>query len=233
METTNIYYGKGLLTGHYGLLEPELEPVAKSIKSVKTDISHVIMNCPVFMNSMRGMYVLKSPCDLHVHRDKDGYLDASFPTGWSAQEPAPLSDASKSKDVLQLLSGFLFAVADKPCTVDVYPPFYHSNKFFGFAGTFDIHSWYRCIHLATIFPYDELLIKEGEPIMYVKFTPKKGKVKLHKSIIPPEAAHYLNAPMDNKGVMSDKPMSHLYKLMNASRYNKKLVQIIKEHNKNL
>jgi hypothetical protein len=127
--------------------------------------------------------------------------------------------------------GYLF-IADKDCELELKSASMHESDFINktniISGAFNINKWYRPIEIAFEIknPNDEIKIKRGDALAYIKFTPKDGnKVKVEQKNFPAETIEAVTACLYAKDASNKFPLKTLYKFSERIRnklwFNKK------------
>ena len=148
-----------------------------------------VTECPSYRQYFNNLYVLRSPIQftLHARAGEVGIFENEnvikpqlYPQAFIYHDPKEMFDLEKP--IFQVRLDYLFA-ADEDCTIEMIPPFMHKTNWPGqmTPGNFNIHKWIRNISWGFIWEdlSKPLIIKEGDPLAYVRFTtPKSDNIKL-------------------------------------------------------
>jgi hypothetical protein len=186
--------------------------------------------CPAFIDALRNVYIIKSPFDFmlriypeqrNIQIDKPEQFALRYINNRS---PDNLETANM---VFSLNYNILFTT-DDDIEIESLPCMYHSNNFIDntqiITGKFNIGKWTRPLEIASIIKNSsnnitsniEINVKRGDPLMYVRFTPKDGRAitlnqeKDFDSIL--KYNNICNATTGIKQYIKNQKLEKLYKL---------------------
>jgi hypothetical protein len=150
------------------------------------DSTNGYMKCPAFVNYTSQTWVLKSWIDIDLKWDPYNHvLNANLgPLQHDCMVRLHSNDfdAKVDRPIVALNCSYLF-VADKPVLVEFLPPYNHDVTGMRLMpGSFNICGWQRPIMPTFEMLTDELTIKRGQPLAYVRFRSEnlKDVFKLEK-----------------------------------------------------
>jgi hypothetical protein len=129
--------------------------------------------CPAFVKYVKNTFVLKNTTDLVLHWDKYNKVvstnlpkepaDAMVRPHWGDFNP------DSDRPIVAISNSFVF-VADQPVYIEFLPPFNHIDHSWRLIpGMFNIYSWQRPIVTTIEMLADEVILKRGQPMAYIRF----------------------------------------------------------------
>lgn len=134
------------------------------------------MKCPAFVKYVDQTWVIKSPIDLDIRwDDTNKVLHSNLPemahnamirTHWGD------FDVEKDRPIVAINSSYLF-VADDDVWIDFLPPFNSIDPGWRLMpASFNINTWQRPVVPTFELLANEINIKRGQPLAYIKFRSK-------------------------------------------------------------
>lgn len=133
-------------------------------------------HCPAFSNYITQTYLIKSPFDIELSCENMKVRVISSSLDKTEYEKNLTVDIGERPVVQMELH--IGVVADQPCAVEVFGSFFNSKEqsepYRVIPGTYDIYSWQRFLNFAFEWtnPQKNIIIKRGQPILYVRFRSK-------------------------------------------------------------
>lgn len=162
------------------------------------------MKCPAFVKYVDQTWVIKSTVDLDIRWDHvNKVLHSNLPeaahhamirTHWGDFNP------DTEHPIVAINSSFLF-VADDDVWIDFLPPFNSiDNTWRLMPGSFNIKNWQRPLVPTFEMLANEVNIKRGQPLAYIKFRSKNPQdlFKLVKQERTEELEHLVNSSITVK-----------------------------------
>ena len=238
--TLDIYLATDPNSSQLDLARFKLEPLIKVLKDdyKKIDALDFVYRCPSFTESIKNIFVYRSPFDFSIKVSDRGIVELDIPEGIDKEEFSPLSVSQKekipSKYIWQLFStgSSFFPFAEEPCIMEMLPPYYHDYTAKVMTGRYDIGQWFRPFHPAIInLNRDDLHYKRGQPLMYVKFHTDK-KINFVDTSLTPKAENIARSCSALKFYSSNPTMQHNYNAFNSTTAKKRLLEELKANRKN-
>lgn len=239
-NTIDIFLATDPAASQLDLARFKLDPLIKVLKEdyKKVDALDFIYKCPSFTDSIKNIFVYRSPFDFSIIVSGKDTIDLEIPQGVSQEEFAPLSVNNKgktpSKYVWQLFSTgtSFFPFAEESCVMEMLPPYYHDYTAKIMTGAYDIGQWFRPFHPAIInLNRDTLHYKRGQPLMYVKFHTDK-KVHFIDTSLTPKAENIARSCSALKLYSNNPTMQQNYNAFNSTTAKKRLIEELKANRKN-
>lgn len=214
-----------------------IEPLSKEIKTNSffkenhTNHYSAIKTCPALMQAIKNTYVIKSPYNLLVRRDRyNNTISAAIVPDFKKDyeiHPELIYNSLESHIQMHMLFYHVF-FSEKSINLTMTPPYLHPNTYPGVSGAYDISKWYRSISPAYLFPnsLDEFRIKAGEACMYISFN---KPVELIRHAETEYTKYIADSLASYKNIKSKTPLSVLYDMFNRSKINKRLIKEIKDN----
>ena len=162
------------------------------------------MKCPAFVKYVDQTWVIKSTIDVTIRWDSfNKVLHSDLPTmAHEAMIRTHWGDFNPETDrpIVAVNSAFLF-VADDDVWVDFLPPYNDIDlKWRLMPGSFNIKNWQRPVVPTFEMMADEIVIKRGQPLAYIKFRSKDPQdlFKLVKQERTDELEHLVNSSVTVK-----------------------------------
>jgi hypothetical protein len=153
-------------------------------------IKYVFYKCPAFIDALRNVYIIRSPFDfsLRIHPERRS-IEIDKAEDFAMRYINNRSpDNHESANMVFSFNYSLLFTSDDDIEIEPLTCLYHSNSFIDntqiITGKFNIGKWTRPVELACIIKNStnnitstiEIDVKRGDPLMYVRFNPKDGKV---------------------------------------------------------
>lgn len=168
------------------------------------DSTKGFMKCPAFVKYVDQTWVIKSTIDLDIRWDNcNKVLHSNLPesahnamirTHWGD------FDSQTERPIIAINSSFLF-VSDDDVWIDFLPPFNDIDSTWRLMpGSFNINNWQRPVVPTFEMMADEIHIKRGQPLAYIKFRSKDPQdlFKLNKQPRTDELEHLVNSAITVK-----------------------------------
>lgn len=131
------------------------------------------MKCPALLAYINNLWAIKSPIDIKLQWDRTNKVLSSNITADAHDSYVRVHwgdfDPETQRPIVALGGAYLF-VADQPTFIEFLPPFNHiDNGWRLMPGSFNIHTWQRPVVITFEMFEDEIEIKRGQPLAYVKF----------------------------------------------------------------
>lgn len=129
--------------------------------------------CPAFVKYVKNTFVLRNTVDLVLRWDKpNGVLHSNLPfEAHNAMVRLHWQDFDKdtSVPIVAISNSFVF-VADQPVYVEFLPPFNHIDPAWRLIpGMFNVYSWQRPVITTIEMLENEVILKRGQPMAYIRF----------------------------------------------------------------
>jgi hypothetical protein len=206
-------------------LEPVLPSIIKSRNHAK-DASY--LNCPAFLEYYKNTFVVRSPINIKLNVDYATKHLTIYPQGQEFYDKFIVNRAAVLGDndpfLVSILVHYCFA-SDEECMLEQMPVTFNFAEIPNIRpipGIFDISKWYRPIELGfeVIDSSKPVEIKRGDPVVYVRFTPKDGsKVTLKRKEFSKEQLTNVNRCTSLKNSLPKQPLKVLYKLAEVLNMN--------------
>lgn len=155
--------------------------------------------CPALKEIFKNIYVIRSPFDLYLRhnfqQNGESWIEVLPKSTLSPDKFNDIFHVSSKEDLnhkdrpmIQMTIPILF-LSDSDIQMDIIPPFLEYNEIPGIiaGGSFNIHDWQRPINM--MFEWHDtskdLIIKRGDPILYLKFTNQRRDSSISLEIIEP------------------------------------------------
>jgi hypothetical protein len=169
----------------YNLLAIDPESV---LKNWYGNVSTNFTKCPAFINSLKNMYVIRSPIDVQVTINKlENWADVTIPNN---APPSILVPRFKEDDVkngrycASLNITPLVFFSEKNVEMQMLPAFFEEpSQLRVICGKFNIGKWKRPLEYAFELknPVHTINIKRGDPLFYLQFITENDElVKLKR-----------------------------------------------------
>lgn len=168
------------------------------------DSNKGFMKCPAFVKYVDQTWVIKSTIDIVIRWDNvNKVLHSSLPehahntmlrTHWGDFDP------NKDQPIVAVNSSYLF-VADDDVWIDFLPPFNEIDSAWRLMpGSFNIKNWQRPVVPTFEMLADEVVLKRGQPLAYIKFRSNNPQdlFKLIKQERTEELEHLVNSSITVK-----------------------------------
>jgi hypothetical protein len=186
--------------------------------------------CPAFVDALRNVYIIRSPFDFMLNiQPSKRIIQIDKPQDFALRYiNNRSSDNLETANMVFSLNYTLLFTTDDDIEIESLPCLYHSNQFIDntqiITGKFNIGKWTRPIELAAIIKNStsinlsktQINVKRGDPLMYVRFHPKDGKVvSLNQETDFDKILKYnndCNATTGIKQYIKNQKLEKLYKL---------------------
>jgi hypothetical protein len=133
--------------------------------------------CPAFNNYIGSTYMLSSFIDLELQWDPVNKVLNSSLEQHAHQTYINLHsrdfDPHTGRPIVGVSSNYLF-VADEPVVMEMTPPYNHIDPAWRvMPGSFNIYNWQRPVVPTFEMLEDRVVIKRGQPLVYVRFKTQK------------------------------------------------------------
>jgi hypothetical protein len=186
--------------------------------------------CTAFHELMTNVFIIRSPFDMEVHLNDEGYIDRSKDySGWFVERTSSL-EGMKSLD----MDMYYLFFAEEPVNVTITSPYMHktSQPDWGFITPvkFDVSKWFRPYGLIFhLWPgVNKLTFKKGEPIAYLHFETKR-KIEFKQFYMTTEIFNQARACGNIKHVLPFEPLEKLYDLFFRSGMRTRVLEEVKKH----
>jgi hypothetical protein len=196
----------------------EPEPVAPLIVSRDTHYT----KCPAIADYYRNTFLIRSPFDLTINFDRatesvgtDRFDNEFF---FEYIQPRFGDFGPNSRSMLTVRAEYLF-VADEDCVIESMPCSLMSTPLLQntllIPGTFNFHRWPRPVDFSfeIIDDTQPLVFKRGDPLFFVKFTPKNGgNVQMKRIDITPTLRRVTDSVRSSRDIVPGKNLAYRYEM---------------------
>lgn len=251
-----IYWGTAMCElGPPKLIEPTLTNLKKDLNSDnyyfdKTEPAKLDgwLTCPAATGILNNIYVFRSGIEIKIKFNSDGTLTVQFPSaknkllekGGNAEMYHQIAETirrktvvirnKKTKFVTLDMNGYFFSEDD--IFAEQHHPWLEntdvSRNTSSVIGGFYINKWFRPIQPTFIMHNNELHIKPGDALYYVKF-PANEKYKLIEFTANKKIVDHSSFGTAFKFFKAHSPMNFLYNLFIGKKLNKTLLKEIKNN----
>lgn len=201
------------------ILFMEPVPVFSLISNNRDKSSY--LKCYAFMDYCRNTYAVLAPFDMRIRIDKDAhFVDTSMPQYVYDEYVTNRGEERSESDpyMLTLPPAYIFR-AEESVLMEAMPAFLCPNKSNEntnlIPGRFDIGKWVRSVDFTfEVLDADkEIVITRGEPLFFLRFTPKDGgKVVLKREAVAQAHDTAMWACVKVKDFYPNTPLKILYEM---------------------
>ena len=237
-----IYWCPVVMINNRGVDELKIfepEPLIKTL-NIKTFFGDSGVNrCPAVIDELKNTFVIRSPIDFHLDYDLNGEVISN--SNYDMQFTAEYLGPPNAEKIHQVQDPCYFFFCEEDLTLTQLPPYYEENEFtkhcLQLTGTFSISRWARTVAPAFKFKKDSSVydVKRGDIICYFKFN-TSDNIKLQKFNGNKMFQDPLGVPMQclryrefKKNPFIPTSLTESYNAFQKSRFNKKMMQYIKEN----
>lgn len=237
-DSITIYWGSKIRLNHNEL--SIIEPVSL-IKEMHSNMSKENLDnfsiaetsnyfrCPAAKKENNNIFVIKSPRDFSFKWDPktNEYYSKHLKT------PEKLYSFLTSRGKLMASLGFwYYFFTNQNIEMSQLPAYYSDNDFtkstFLPSGKFNISKWFRSIDPTFIMKKNEINIKRGDALFYVKFHTDK-KVILKNFIVNSKLTKFHKNTAEFKLHILGFSLEKLYRIFLSKNYNKRILKEIKNN----
>jgi len=188
--------------------------------------------CPAYRNHLTNLYSVNSPFDYNLRVEnemiKSDYYDQKFFDEY-------VYIRSLKERLITLNNQYMFITDSDDLELSLTQPYLDSNDFsdniVAIPATFNIGKWPRYIECAFHMKRDNISVKEGEPMIYIKFHTDE-KIIFKNFVLTPMMIRYMELMMDAKEYKQTvSPLKFFYDLMGSKKNLK--YKMLKEAKKNV
>jgi len=160
--------------------------------------------CPAFVNYINSTYMLLANIDIELYWDRNNRVLNSNLQHHAHNTYVNLHhgdfDPEKDYPIVGISSSYLF-VADQPVVMELTPPYCHIDPAWRvMPGAFNIYNWQRPVVPTFEMLQDRVVIKRGQPLVYVRFKTENFNdvISLKRIERTPELDHVVNSNLSVK-----------------------------------
>jgi len=204
-EKSKLTYGHGPLN-YYGWYELANSPILPKLDIWKTG-SQGFLQCPAFKRYVDQIWMITSYVDVTMKWDKKHkVLNSNLPQmAHEAMCKVHWGDFDPDKDhpIVALNTSTVF-LSDEDVWIEFVPPYYHLDpKWRLMPGSFNICNWQRPVIPTFEMLENEITIKRGQPLAYIRFRSKDPQAVyiLEKMARTDDIEHLVNSSVSLKNYM--------------------------------
>ena len=157
-----------------------------------------VLSCPAVRTAAQGYFAIKSPFSLHLKfRQRDNVVSFIPIYPYTSINESKLNEMFRLEPfeiwraphipLIQIPSPYFF-ISDDLIDIEQFPPIFSDSSSMNWrpiSGRFNIHGWHRPLNWAIEWDTKcgDLYIKLDEPLYYVRFYDKDGKLILNPELI--------------------------------------------------
>jgi hypothetical protein len=233
-----IYWCKGVRFDHFdknripdfvGMRNPPPMPV-KNLLNDKFGVRGQYNFCPAYRNHMSNLYSINSPFDYDLRIEGEGvktsYYDQKFFDEY-------VFVRSLKERLITFNNQYWFIPDCDSLEMTLTSPYLESNSFsdniVAIPATFDIGKWPRFVECAFHMKSDSVAVKEGDPMLYIKFNTDE-KIVFKNFINTPLMSRYMEYMTSSREYKTlSSSMSFFYDLIGKKkRFKKNLIEEAKK-----
>ena len=180
--------------------------------------------CPAAQDEIRNTYIIKAPSDLEINLTNNDIKAYGF-----ENEPIFVRSA-KGRWVDFNLEHVFFAPTTLRMTI--YPAYLSDNEITRgtrfFPGTYDISKWIRPINPSYLIHSNNLKVKRGDALYYIKFHTDK-KITFKHFYLTDNLKVLIQRCLNIKFYYKKLKLNYLYDLFLEKNYNKRVLKEIKSN----
>jgi hypothetical protein len=236
-DVVNVYWAPvfDISDRDWTILYSDPERLLKGLSEQKaedTPYQDSFFQCPSFTNTIKNIFVLKSPMDTHYKLQEDGT--------YSPEGPSNISMFQRDSKTLegQCLLGpelnWVFFTEEDSLEMSISSPYFSQAQHLQYGsivpGSFNIGKYFRHIGLEFNLWKDstDLIIKENEPMAYVRFDTDK-KVNLIRFTMSDKLIAIKNTTRTSGRWNPKRSLIQRYELFKKSRLKEIILKEIKQN----
>ena len=233
-DSINVYWNGRIVDNNNNIIFNDLifsppKPLYQYLKQTPNKFfTSGYFQCPAAGKHLKNVYIIESPVDFTLKINNN-----------NKEEPIVFHcsiNMLKVKDLsnffFSLSNFYTFFTEEKNLEIEQINPRFHNTEFSKNTtiaeASFNIGKWFRGIHPNFISYKSEIKVKKGEPLYYIKFNTSK-KIKFKNFSLNDNLIQFENNLVSYKHIISKTPLSKLYSLFMAKKYNKRILKEIKKN----